>query len=192
MKKIYGKYITYKGKKYIDKDIVSVSVGYINFDGLEQTGTIEVHKDVVDDVVNIFKDIVDIKFPIFQINPISNYKYSDRESVIANNTSAYNFRFVNGSTKLSDHAIGLAIDINPKQNPWVHPSAFNLFKYVPGTKGTIEIDSAVIDIFKKYGWAWGGDWKNPDYQHFFKTGDVNKNIKNSLYKNLKIKNPYIA
>lgn len=48
-----------------------------------------------------------------------------------------------------------------------------------------------LNIFSKYGWSWGGNWKNPDYQHFFKGGDLNKSIKDKLYSDLKIKNPYL-
>jgi hypothetical protein len=76
------------------------------------------------------------------------------------------------------------------QNPWIHTSALNKYIYKPGEKGTIESSSDVVNIFKKFGWSWGGDWKNPDYQHFFKGGDINKNIKNKLYIDLGIDNPY--
>lgn len=101
----------------------------------------------------------------------------------------YNFRFIAGTRKLSDHSIGLAIDINPAQNTWVHKSALNLFKYDPKVKGTIIKDNEIINIFKKYGWEWGGDWKNPDYQHFYKA-EQSKDIKNDLYDRSGIKNPY--
>lgn len=151
----------------------------------------EVHKDVQNEVKNIFSEIKELKFPIFQIKTIDNYNYDDEESVKANNSSAYNFRFVSNTTKLSDHAIGLAIDINPVQNPWIHPSALNLFPYNIDAKGTIIENDAVVNIFKKYGWSWGGHWRNPDYQHFFKTGTVNNNIKNKLYNLLGIENPYL-
>jgi hypothetical protein len=179
-----------KGKLIIDKDIVSVEVSFINFDGEKCRGVLEVHKDVRYEVVNIFKEIEEIGFPIFKMETIDKYGYDDERSVVDNNSSAYNFRFVSGSTKLSDHAIGLAIDINPKQNPWMHPSAFNKFPYILGEKGTIEVGSDIVNIFNKWGWSWGGNWKNPDYQHFFRGGDLNKNIKNKLYSDLGIENPY--
>lgn len=179
-------------QEYMNKYIDKVSILYINFEGKESDGLLEVHIDVKDEVIKIFNEIKEIKFPIFQMKTIDNYDNDDEKSVVANNSSAYNFRFVSGTTKLSDHAIGLAIDINPVQNPWVHPSALNLFPYKPGEKGTIEKDSEIVKIFEKYGWSWGGNWRNPDYQHFFKGGDVNKKIKNKLYSDLKIKNPYIV
>ena len=180
-----------KGKRLIDKDIVKIEVSFINFEGTEDKGILEVHKDVKDEVIKIFNEIKEIGFPIFKMETVDKYDFDDEKSVVANNSSAYNFRFVSGTTKLSDHAIGLAIDINPKQNPWIHPSALNKFPYVPGEKGTIEKGDDIVSIFEKYGWSWGGNWRNPDYQHFFKGGDVNKRIKNKLYDDLGIENPYL-
>jgi hypothetical protein len=70
------------------------------------------------------------------------------------------------------HASGLAIDINPKQNPYVKNgssspagSLYELDEY-----GTICPDSEIVKAFKEKGWSWGGDWKSlKDYQHFQKT-----------------------
>lgn len=182
---------TDKAKEIMDKDISKVQVNYIGFDGKEKTGIIEVHKLVSAEVKQIFDEIKENGFPIEKIEPIEKYNYSDEQSVRANNTSAYNFRFVGGTTKLSDHAIGLAIDINPYQNPWVHPSALNLTKYNESLKGTILKGSKIVEIFEKHGWTWGGHWRNPDYQHFFKGGELNKSIKNKLYDELGIDNPYL-
>ena len=181
-----------KGKFLIDKDIVTIEIPFINFSGNEDIGYLQVHKNVKDEVINIFNEIKELGFPIFNMVTIDKYDYDDKKSVVSNNSSGYNFRFVNGSTKLSNHAIGLAIDINPKQNPWLHPSALNIFPYVPGEKGTIESGSDIVNIFNKWGWFWGGNWKNPDYQHFFKGGDINNNIKNKLYNYLGIENPYLV
>lgn len=180
-----------EGKHIIDKNIVEVSINYINFDGDIKTGILEVHNKVSNEVKLIFDEILDLEFPIFQIKTIDNFDFSDEISVRNNNTSGYNFRFVNNSTKLSDHSLGLAIDINPMQNPWVHPSALNIFKYDPTKKGSIVVNSKLVNIFKKYGWSWGGDWLNPDYQHFFKSGKVNNDIKNHIYNQLGIDNPFI-
>jgi hypothetical protein len=185
------KYILDKAKSIIDRDIVKVNIKYVDFNGNERDGIMEVHKEVKDEVIAIFEEIKALGFPIFQIKTIDNYNYDDEESVKANNSSAYNFRFVAGTTKLSDHAIGLAIDINPVQNPWLHPSALNLFPYVEDAKGTIVKNDEIVKIFENYGWSWGGNWRNPDYQHFFKGGDINKNIKNKLYDEVGIDNPYL-
>jgi len=180
-----------KGKELMDKDISKVKVNYIDFDGNNKIGEIEVHKLLENEVKDIFDKIKESGFPIEKIEPIDKYNYSDELSVRANNTSAYNFRFVGATNKLSDHAIGFAIDINPYQNPWVHPSALNITSYDESLKGTILKNSDIVNIFEQHGWSWGGNWRNPDYQHFFKGGDLNKTVKNKLYDDLGIENPYI-
>jgi len=167
-------------KKLVDKEIVKVTVNYLDFNGENKTGDIEVHNLVADEVVKIFDEIKESGFIIEKINTIDNYNYIDEESVKDNNTSGYNFRFIAGTTKLSDHAVGLAIDINSRLNPWVHPVALK-FKYDTSIEGTIIAGDDVCKIFE--------DWGNPDYQHFFKDGDLNKSIKNKLYKESGIENP---
>jgi hypothetical protein len=69
------------------------------------------------------------------------------------------------------HANGLAIDINPKQNPYVKngKSIPAGSEYKLNNMGTIEPDSKIVKVFKEKGWVWGGDWKSlKDYQHFQK------------------------
>jgi hypothetical protein len=172
----------YKLKELISKDIVKIKVNYTDFNLKDKVGEIEVHKSVKDEVQKIFNEIKESGFIIEKVETIDNYNYDDEESVIANNTSGFNFRFVSGTNKLSDHSVGLAIDINPKLNPWIHPSALSIFDYDTEIEGTIIDGGPVVNIFKKYGWSWGGYWKNPDYQHFFKGGEINKEIKKELYK----------
>ena len=60
-------------------------------------------------------------------------------------------RFIAGSTTLSNHSFGTALDMN-----------------VPGNlRGTVgEMDRGVVAIFKKWGFAWGGDWSYTDPMHF--------------------------
>lgn len=154
--------------KLILDNIESIDVKYINFDGDEKTGKVVCNKNVGSELVNIFNKLFDMKFPIEKIVPIEEFNNDDMESVRQNNTSCFNFRYVIGSNKLSDHSTGNAIDINPMQNPWIHPSAHKIpnREYIPGKKGTIT--NEVVEIFKSYGWNWGGNWRNPDYQHFFK------------------------
>jgi len=96
-----------------------------------------------------------------------------------NNTSAFNYRNATGSSNLSRHAYGMAIDLNPQQNPYLWKSG-NRYKYAHDNAASF-IDRKMDDphiivkgdicyeIFKKYGFSWGGEWTNPiDYQHFEK------------------------
>jgi hypothetical protein len=69
---------------------------------------------------------------------------------------AYNFRLMRGSTKLSMHAYGAAIDLDPVNNPLGKP-------WAPANG---MIDMQVVRIFEDAGWVWGGRWHRPDCQHF--------------------------
>jgi len=149
-----------------------VSVSYYSFDGLLHRGQIIVNKKVAGDIKDIFNVIRDTKFPVEKVVPMAEYNWSDEQSMLDNNTSSFNYRFLSGAKILSMHASGLAIDINPIQNPYIKngsnsPSGSN---YKLDAKGTICPDSEIVKAFKAKGWSWGGDWKSlKDYQHFQKT-----------------------
>jgi hypothetical protein len=93
----------------------------------------------------------------------------------ANNCSAFNFRRVQGTNVLSHHALGLAIDINPCQNPWVRdarvdpPAARDYLDREHVRPGMIVRPGPVLAAFAAYGWYWGGDFNGMrDYHHFSK------------------------
>ena len=98
---------------------------------------------------------------------IDDYGANDEKSMAANNTSAFNYRVISGTTKLSNHSYGMAIDINPRINPWVKGNK------VSPANGKVykQKNDTAYKIFKKYGFSWGGEWRSSkDYQHF----EVNK------------------
>ena len=148
-----------------------VIVKYYGFDGKLHQGQIIINKEIAKDIVDIFKVIEKTKFPVEKVVPIVEYNWSDEKSMNDNNTSSFNYRFISGSRILSMHANGLAIDINPKQNPYVKngTSIPAGSEYKLKNMGTIEPDSKIVKVFKEKGWTWGGDWKSlKDYQHFQK------------------------
>jgi hypothetical protein len=148
-----------------------VSVYYYGFDDKIHKGKILVHKEVVSDIVEIFNFILETKFPIQKVVPISEYNWSDEKSMKSNNTSSFNYRFISGTRIHSMHAQGLAIDINPFQNPYIknHIILPEGAVYDTTKKGTLTANSPLVKEFKKRGWTWGGDWKSiKDYQHFEK------------------------
>lgn len=156
----------------IKKDLKLISVEYFSFDDKLHRGQILIHKDLSNDIIEIFKVIKEKKFPISKVIPIIKYNWSDDSSMNDNNTSAFNYRYVKGTSQLSSHALGRAIDINPKLNPQITNK--NNFptssKYDITVLGTISADSFLVKEFKKRGWQWGGFWKkNKDYQHFEKS-----------------------
>jgi poly-gamma-glutamate synthesis protein (capsule biosynthesis protein) len=93
----------------------------------------------------------------------------------ANNSSAFNFRVVDGTQRLSQHALGRAVDINPLQNPWrrgarVDPEAGSAYLDRAQLRpGMIVRPGPVIAAFEAAGWSWGGDVADaPDFHHFSK------------------------
>lgn len=157
-------------------DLRKVGIHYIGFDGKTHHGELIVHQTVAEEVLEIFKDIYKLGFPIEKVHPVSLYGFSDDRSMADNNSSAFNFRKVLGTNHLSWHAYGLAIDLNPQINPYILASGVVLPEngeaYVnrnQSTKGMIHEDSPIVEIFKSRGWEWGGDWDVvKDYQHFQK------------------------
>jgi hypothetical protein len=147
-----------------------IDVLYISFDKCLHRGQLIVHKHVSTEVQNIFKKLLEIKFPIAKMIPVTKFDWDDDRSMAANNTSAFNYRLIYGTNQISNHSFGLAIDINPVQNPYVRadgsispPRAH----YEPSNPGTVTTE--VAEIFISCGWEWGGNWKQKDWQHFQKT-----------------------
>jgi hypothetical protein len=160
-----------------------IEVLYYSFDGKIHKGQLVVDERLAKDIREVFRVALQVKFPINSVIPISNSKFykdgewnSDDQSMFLNNTSAFNYRKVTGGSKLSKHAYGFAIDINPVQNPYIKggvvlpPGAV----YDPAKPGTLTADCAVVRAFIRLGWTWGGNWRSlKDYQHFEKVvGDL--------------------
>ena len=151
-----------------------VRVQYRGFDGAVQLGELIVHTELADEVVAIFAEIFAAGFPIESMRRIDEFAADDNASMAANNTSAFNYRVVEGTSQLSQHALGRAIDINPVQNPWlragrVDPPAGREYLDRSHTRpGMLVRPDPVIDAFTRVGWQWGGDLAQPDYHHFSK------------------------
>ncbi|MFN9778229.1 MAG: M15 family metallopeptidase [Candidatus Kapaibacterium sp.] len=146
-----------------------VDVRYVGIDGRHHRGQIVVHTSLANDVREIFRELDSAAFPVHSVIPISQFGWSDDASIAVNNTSAFNYRTVAGTNRLSMHAFGRAIDLNPYLNPYLIPGRRAQRPYNPQTRGTIVRGDACYTAFTKRGWTWGGDWKNEkDYQHFEK------------------------
>ncbi|MFM8473823.1 MAG: M15 family metallopeptidase [Candidatus Kapaibacterium sp.] len=146
-----------------------VDVRYLSMDGMRHRGQIVVHASLADDVRDIFRDLDSAGFPVYSVIPIVRFGWSDDASIARNNTSGFNYRTVAGTNRLSLHAHGRAIDLNPFLNPYLTPGKRPLRPYDPRSPGTIVRGDAAYTAFVKRGWTWGGDWKNEkDYQHFEK------------------------
>lgn len=178
-KKITG--VSYKKNNRIKySDLRYVKVRYYDFSRKVQTGELIVNKKIAKKIVKIFYELYRIKYPIQRMKLVDEYGADDEKSMRANNTSAFNYRTVAGTNRLSKHAMGLAIDINPRINPYINSKGtltpVNAKVYHCRDKKKcrgkyarymIQPNSKITKIFKKYGFSWGGDWKySKDYQHF--------------------------
>lgn len=154
-------------------NIQVVEVEYYSFDGLKHRGQVAIHEELVADIKGAFELLLQEKFPVETVIPVSDHKFAwnDGLSTSANNTSAFNYRFVRDSEVMSNHSQGRAIDINPKLNPYFPgEKVFPLHaSYNPLIPGTIVAGSKLVRYFEKLGWRWSGSWdEDLDYQHFEK------------------------
>jgi hypothetical protein len=145
---------------------------YYSFDGLKHQGQIIVNNVLEDDIYEIFALIEKLQFSVGKVIPIVTYQWDDHSSMANNNSSGFNFRVIEGTTKLSLHSFGRAVDINPVQNPVIYPHGFIApegAKYSPSNAGTFSAKNTVVQEFIKRGWHWGGNFEQPkDYHHFEK------------------------
>jgi hypothetical protein len=157
-------------------DLRQLTLSYWNFDSKPVTGILVVHKEVAEEVNQIFRDLFHHGFMIEKMAPVEDYGGNDDASMAANNTSAFNCRDVTGQPgKFSNHSWGRAIDINPLTNPYVKGSKVlppTGSQYADRTRvfpGSILADGFAVGRFARAGWQWGGGWTDPkDYQHFEK------------------------
>ena len=102
------------------EDLAYLQLSHWGYDGKPHLGEMIVHEKIASEVLEIFKDLYDRKFPIEKMRLVEDYGCDDEKSMADNNSSSFNCRMVKGSrTKLSKHSYGLAIDINPLDNPYV-------------------------------------------------------------------------
>lgn len=151
-----------------------IEVVYWTFDNTMHQGQVVIHEELVQDVKEIFELLVNVHFPLTSVIPIADprFNWDDEKSMKANNTSGFNYRTIANTTKISNHAFGRALDINPFLNPFIKEDLIRPVgaQYNPSVPGTISFDSEIVKIFKSKGWEWGGDWTDrKDYQHFQKT-----------------------
>ena len=156
-------------------DLRYLRLSYVDFDGREQVGEMICNKAVADDLVAIFRALFEARYPIRSIRLIDDFGGDDEASMAADNTSCFNYRRKTGMRELSKHALGLAVDVNPFENPYVRPSRVRpagASTYADRTKDfphKIDKEDLCYKLFRQHGFSWGGTWRSvQDYQHFEK------------------------
>ena len=152
----------------------TVAVSHWGFDGKPRVGRVVVAKVVAPGLVSVFRTLWRAKFPIRRLQPVSAYRGSDDASMAADNTSAFNCRFVGGTSRWSMHAFGEAIDVNSVENPYVRGSTVSPpagRAYLDRSRerpGMAVVDGVLVRAFAAAGWKWGASFG--DYQHFSTSG----------------------
>ena len=152
---------------------------HIGTNGNTYIGEIIVNESISEDVLEIMQELYRAAYPIEKMVLIDEYGGDDEASMEANNTSAFNYRNISGSGKLSKHSYGLAIDVNPLYNPYVKNTADaticqpqNALDYIDRSREfsyKIDENDLCYQLFTAHGFTWGGSWNSvKDYQHFEK------------------------
>ena len=161
------------------EDLRYLNILYIDFYGEEQVGEIICNKAIAQDLTEIFYELYLAGYPLESVRLVDEYGGDDTLSMEHNNTSCFNFRVVDGTSSLSKHAYGLAIDINPLYNPYVTwPGGKQRVSPAAGEAyadrsldfpNKIDENDLCYQLFTEHGFTWGGHWKTmKDYQHFQK------------------------
>lgn len=154
-----------------------VRLTFWGFDGARHAGELLVNSAVADDVVTVFRRLYAAHFPLEQMHITTKAELDAKPTGDGDNTGAFACRPAIGSTTYSQHAYGLAIDVDPFQNPYVKgglvlPELASAYldrsRQAPGV---IHPGDVVTRAFAAIGWGWGGDWHSlKDYEHFSQNG----------------------
>jgi hypothetical protein len=158
-------------------DLRSLEVTFWDFEGTARRGELIVHADHAQAIFDLFGELFALGYPMTSVTPIGQLEPNAEDRPGYNNTSAFNCRLVEGTTNWSEHARGLAIDINPQQNPFVQSGGIwpeDAGRFVDrtlGEPGMLHSGDPVVEAFESIGWAWGGYWTTQkDYHHFSASG----------------------
>lgn len=167
-----------------EEDLVTLDIEILDENGETHTGKLKVNIDIKDDIVSIFKELKEIGYPVECMKLASEFGNDDDKSMEHNNTYSYCHRYIRYTKRLSPHSFGICIDLNPKYNPCVRfnddgtiKSVFpeNGYEYADrNVESPYKITPEVVDIFKRYGFSWGGDWNDKKDYHHFERNDLRK------------------
>ncbi len=150
-----------------------IRLTFRGFDGSRHTGELLVNSAVDDQLVRVFHDLWDADFPMEQLAVTTVAERDAAPTGDGNGTGAFNCRPSTGGSSYSQHAYGLAVDVNPFQNPYLKGDlvlpelATSYLDRGTVRRGMITPDGPVVRSFAAIGWGWGGGWNSlKDYQHF--------------------------
>lgn len=177
--RMYGKSVPH-GKETLRQSLRYLRLIHHDGNGNILRGEMVCNKAIAAELLDIFRQLYEARYPIERMTLIDNYRADDEASMAANNTSAFCYRTVAGARRLSKHSAGMAVDINPLYNPCVKTGKDGQTTVQPVearkwadrrlySRYKITRNDLCYRLFIARGFKWGGDWKNTkDYQHFEK------------------------
>lgn len=154
-----------------------VRVIFWGFDEQPHTGELLVHRTAAGPIVEVFEQLYRERFPIEDMHVVSPAELTAPPTGDGNNTTAFVCRPTRGSTSWSQHAYGLAVDVNPFHNPYVRgdlvlPELASAYTDRGWERPGMILDGGpVARAFASIGWEWGGHWTRPlDPMHFSASG----------------------
>jgi hypothetical protein len=159
-------------------DLRLITLTYYGFDGRAHTGRLVANRAAAAVLVAVFRRLYAARFPIRRMEPVDRYGGDDFRSIEADNTSSFNCRAATGSSHWSNHAYGLAIDVDPIENPYTsggrssHRASAPYLDRSRHRAGMAYDGGVLVEAFRAQGWGWGGSWSGSvrDYQHFSYNG----------------------
>ena len=158
-------------------DLRYVTVSFWGFDDRPHTGELLVNATAARDVARVFGHLYRRRFPIEEMRIVSPPELDAPPTGDGNNTTAFVCRPARGSTAWSQHAYGLAVDVNPFANPYVRgdvvlPELASAYTdrawHRPGMH---QPHGTAVRAFAAIGWKWGGTWNEAkDWMHFSANG----------------------
>ena len=156
-------------------DLLSIRVTYFGFDHLTHAGTLVIHKRFAQEASVIFQELYEVRFPINKIDPYENYEVGGGNAEKNVTVGFYCRKAQDAPNERSGHAYGIAVDLNPFDNPFHDakegwwPKGADARSARDDAKGKVSPNTEAFRIFARHGWAWGGFYAGePDYMHFYK------------------------
>ena len=152
-----------------------IRLAYRGFDGRRHSGELLAHEDVSADLVAVFRKLWNARFPIEEMRITTKRELDLEPTGDGNNTGAFVCRPTRGGESFSEHAYGLAVDVNPFQNPYrrgevVIPELASAYLDRQEKRpGMIEDGGPVVAAFDAIGW--GGRWRSLTDLHHFSRND---------------------
>ena len=181
-------------KSYVPNDFIKLEdLAYLKFlhydyEDKVRVGEMIVNRRISDIVLTMLARLFEARYQIKSFKLVDNYFETDEDdrnvvdtrSIADNNSYAFFYRKIYGTDRLSNHSSGYAIDINPRENPYLpfRNGKYDYSNLTPeeieylthreeGKKHVIVHSDLVYQLFDQNGFEWGGDWPTTkDYQHF--------------------------